>query len=256
MTNSVAQNVVCRLLGENDITLSTSDLENAFHFAHRNKYTLELLSRIANYDNVDLSAEVIRRSSFYVHEKTVEFQWNQYVDVSSWVDPATGSPLKEPEVNSLYALMGKASDEVTKNVRDICIRIDKDLEKALIAASSEEQAENDLTAMGHVFTLDGELDYDEGEDSVPFTELSDEAKKAAIEQQVQVNIDSDWDEPVLDSWKERLSEMGFGNPKDIDIRYSGFYSQGDGASFTTDKTFDFVAYANYIKSGRAADLLL
>ena len=44
-----------------------------------------------------------------------------------------------------------------------------------------------------------------------------------------VNDDSNWHEYVLDMWKQALAQIGF---DDADISYSGFSSQGDGASFT------------------------
>jgi len=64
-----------------------------------------------------------------------------------------------------------------------------------------------------------------------FPELSDSAKRRAI----QDHLESDplghyeWWDCVKEDWKEKLGEMGY---SDIDIRFSGFWSQGDGASFT------------------------
>lgn len=39
----------------------------------------------------------------------------------------------------------------------------------------------------------------------------------------------DWHDFLLDEWKEKLESYGFYRPE---INYSGFWSQGDGASFT------------------------
>lgn len=44
-------------------------------------------------------------------------------------------------------------------------------------------------------------------------------------------IPDDWYEWVTDEWKEKLEALGFRNPE---IQFSGFGSQGDGASFTAD----------------------
>jgi hypothetical protein len=41
----------------------------------------------------------------------------------------------------------------------------------------------------------------------------------------------DWASTVIEHWEERLKSEGFCNPR---IRWSGFYSSGDGASFTSD----------------------
>lgn len=65
-----------------------------------------------------------------------------------------------------------------------------------------------------------------------FSELSDEAKEKAIETLRDINVDyPDWDDFMIDYWQDRLNKIGFENAK---IRYSGFCSQGDGASFAAD----------------------
>lgn len=43
------------------------------------------------------------------------------------------------------------------------------------------------------------------------------------------NTDHDWWDCTVETWKNALAEIGF---LDADIRFSGFWSQGDGASFT------------------------
>jgi len=63
-----------------------------------------------------------------------------------------------------------------------------------------------------------------------FSELSNEAKKKAIEKFRDINTDfDDWHEPILEGAIEDLKEAGYNDPK---IYYSGFASQGDGACFT------------------------
>lgn len=63
-----------------------------------------------------------------------------------------------------------------------------------------------------------------------FDELSDAAKAKALDTFRHINVDwDDWHEPILDEWREKLAAEGF---KDADIAYTGFWSQGDGASFT------------------------
>jgi len=60
-------------------------------------------------------------------------------------------------------------------------------------------------------------------------ELSKEAKQKAIDNNRYFNTeDNDWSEYTLDYWKEKLAALGFDNTK---IYFSGFASQGDGASF-------------------------
>lgn len=62
-----------------------------------------------------------------------------------------------------------------------------------------------------------------------FDELSDDAKKKAVENHRDFNIFDNWYEYTIEMWKEKLESIGF---EDADIRFSGFCSQGDGASFT------------------------
>lgn len=69
-----------------------------------------------------------------------------------------------------------------------------------------------------------------------FEELSPIAKKKAIEAHRYINAEEfgegfNWYELVFDDWTEKLEKMGFENPQ---ISFSGFYSQGDGASFVCD----------------------
>lgn len=57
--------------------------------------------------------------------------------------------------------------------------------------------------------------------------------------------DHDWWEGVYNNWKEALEQIGL---EDVDIRYSGFWSQGDGASFTCrvdeEKLIQFLSDTN------------
>jgi hypothetical protein len=65
-----------------------------------------------------------------------------------------------------------------------------------------------------------------------FDELSDAAKKKALENLRDTNVAySDWDDFTIEDLQTELAENGFENAK---IHYSGFWSQGDGASFDAD----------------------
>lgn len=62
-----------------------------------------------------------------------------------------------------------------------------------------------------------------------FNELSKEQKEKAIENYRLINVDYDeWDDNLLYEWERKLARLGFVGAK---ISYTGFYSQGDGASF-------------------------
>jgi hypothetical protein len=62
-----------------------------------------------------------------------------------------------------------------------------------------------------------------------FSELSDEAKKKAIKNNSEICFYYGWDRNIIEEEQARLEELGFSN---VEILYSGFYSQGDGACFT------------------------
>lgn len=47
-----------------------------------------------------------------------------------------------------------------------------------------------------------------------------------------INVEhNDWHDCEIDYWKEKLEQVGYSN---VEIQYSGFCSQGDGASFTAN----------------------
>ena len=62
-----------------------------------------------------------------------------------------------------------------------------------------------------------------------FNELPENAQEMVIERNRDINVHFNWWEYTIKEWKDKLSEIGF---DDADIRFSGFWSQGDGASFT------------------------
>lgn len=63
-----------------------------------------------------------------------------------------------------------------------------------------------------------------------FEELKPEIQEKIIEESRYINVEyGNWASITLDEWEKKLKAMGF---EDINIEYSGFSSQGDGASFT------------------------
>ena len=62
-----------------------------------------------------------------------------------------------------------------------------------------------------------------------FSELSEKARKQVLNDFRDINTDFDWYEHIITGWYERLDELGF---KKAEISFSGFFSQGDGCSFT------------------------
>ncbi len=62
-----------------------------------------------------------------------------------------------------------------------------------------------------------------------FDELSEDQREKVIEKNRDINIYNDWDDCMIEDLHGVISMFGF---RDVDISYSGFCSQGDGASFT------------------------
>jgi hypothetical protein len=63
-----------------------------------------------------------------------------------------------------------------------------------------------------------------------FGELTEEAQEKALETLRNINVDyEDWHEPYIEDFREDMAKLGYIVDK---VYYSGFWSQGDGASFT------------------------
>jgi hypothetical protein len=95
------------------------------------------------------------------------------------------------------------------------------------------------------------LNEDE-EKSYSFEELSPEAQENALDNSRYINVDHGWEDVVTEEFKENMRKIGI---DDIMILYTGFSSQGDGASFTSDdidtrKLFDAIG----IKSSKALNM--
>ena len=65
------------------------------------------------------------------------------------------------------------------------------------------------------------------------SELPTEVREKVCEHyhDIVLEIDTEWDSPIIEGIREELSLYGL---EDVDVRWTGFYSQGDGLSFTSD----------------------
>jgi len=93
------------------------------------------------------------------------------------------------------------------------------------------------------------------EDEYPklFDDLSEEEQELAIEKNSHINVEDEWFEDTINLFEEDLEELGL---SDIEVAFSGFYSQGDGASFTS-KSVDssvFLDKAIGLESSRILDM--
>jgi len=62
-----------------------------------------------------------------------------------------------------------------------------------------------------------------------FTELSEAQQDQVIDKLSDINTHHDWYESTYEYYNDKLKALGF---YDIKFEFSGFWSQGDGASFT------------------------
>lgn len=86
-----------------------------------------------------------------------------------------------------------------------------------------------------------------------FNELSEDAQKKAIESFRTFNVDDiNWYEFVYEAFIERMKEKGF-NLSDDNISFTGFWSQGDGASFVCDD-IDIEKLSKFIDKENNTDL--
>jgi hypothetical protein len=62
-----------------------------------------------------------------------------------------------------------------------------------------------------------------------FDQLSTKAQQNAIERNREPDLDYEWESPIIEGFREEMEKCGI---RDVKCMFSGFYSQGDGASFT------------------------
>jgi hypothetical protein len=65
-----------------------------------------------------------------------------------------------------------------------------------------------------------------------FDDLPTESQKKAIEKHNDINVDNNWWEGTVNLFCEDMLEMYGVDVEEKDVQFTGFYSQGDGASFT------------------------
>lgn len=177
---------------------------------------------------MDVSGMVYRHSRYY-HEKSTTFSLH-----TSWSYDERVSMLSAEESNAIE----QAANQVQNHIQEEIVGINQKIYSALEKEYNYQLSDESLSALGAVYLENGELsDDDEG---VTFAQLSSRAKDHARSEYNGV-LDNHWSEIILDEWKAELEDMGFGR---VDINFTGFYSQGDGASFTAER-FDFEAYWNW-----------
>jgi hypothetical protein len=204
----------------------------------------ELLDRYGVY----MGISVTRNSSHYFHAKTVSVDIED--DWGGAQDPETGEPPSDEIESDILALVAKLRDHLQEAVETISNKIYRELEKEYEYSYWGEGAEDSIRANEYEFDEYGER-LDGG--GYQYDQLDGTGKVKAKEWWASTSSDDTyWYESLLDDWKERLEEMGFGNP---DIGFSGFSSQGDGASFTAS-SFELDDFIQYVSTGKGKDISL
>lgn len=85
-----------------------------------------------------------------------------------------------------------------------------------------------------------------------FEELTAEIQEKIIEKNRDINTDYEWYDCIIEETKNELESKGF---PQVEITFSGFYSQGDGASFTCNNV-DLMTFIAFSKQEDKYKLLL
>jgi hypothetical protein len=204
----------------------------------------DLIRELINEDAITLNGRVTRHSTQYVHERTTSLDIEFRMEMIRVGGPeeynAAGDYeyAPDPREEDAGKLVDALEEEIKQNMLAWNQAIYRQLEEAYDYSVSDDVVEESIRANEYTFDAFGNRDNDE---DLQYDQLSDAAKKKARERYVNSNLeagDNYWAEYVIDEWKELLEAKGFDSPK---INYSGFYSQGDGASFICD-SIDFTKY--------------
>lgn len=194
---------------------------------------------LANRENVYTSGRVTRHSSRYVHEHSTTFEME--------IDGPSEIVTEE---------IGRLVDTVQAEISEEIVRINKKIYRALerewdhlnsdeeldLRLADESEAQ-DYNALGGLWDENDDVD----EPVFSYAELDAQGKANARDNYRNGNnFLYEWWDHVYDEWKAELEDMGF---DDVDINFTGFYSQGDGASFTA-KSFDFMKWAEWFMSNK------
>ena len=184
---------------------------------------------------VYLSGSVTRTGHHYYHQRTTTLS----VQVNEFNWPEGGDPDAEAQEEArIDGLVGKFEQVLGERIVDWNDKIYAELEAAYDDSLSEEVIAGTMEANNYEFTVDGEREDGTG---IQYDQLSPEAKERARDWYIESSSNDDyWSEGVVLEWKWLLQQKGF---EGVDIAWSGFSSQGDGASFTA-KSIDFITLFN------------
>jgi hypothetical protein len=191
------------------------------------------LARFIRETDLYVNGRVTRYSSHYVHQHSTDFE----------LEVLDGPPEHEDEIGKLA---DEAEDMIKEEIVDINNKIYRALEQEYDYLNSDEAVDEAIEANQYEFEEDGTREDGGG---FQLAQLEDRAKERARNWYREASTGDSWWEYTLDEWKKELEDMGFDG---VDINFSGFASQGDGASFTA-KRFDFMKWAEYFLSDKPTE---
>ena len=192
-----------------------------------------ILMRYMREADMYVSGQVTRTDHHYSHEHSTTFA----LEVSDM------PPEHEAEIE---AAANEAEEMIAEEIVDINHKIYKALEREWDYLNSDEAVEEMIHANEYEFTEEGEREDGGG---FQFDQLADDAKETARDWYREGGFDYEWWDSIEDEWKVEIEEMGFQN---VDIAFSGFSSQGDGASFTGNR-FDLKKWTEWFFSNKPTE---
>lgn len=179
---------------------------------------------------IEVRGSVGRHSHHYVHWNTTSceleiygFNWDQ-TDIH---DPEEQQHIEE----QLSGYVADLAVDIDKSMQSWNKKIYRELEDSHDGYTSDEAIEENIRANDYDFEEDGTRS-DKAEVLLKYDDLLPKAKERARDWYRESLDQDDWQymaEPVILEWRWLLTEKGFDG---IKISWSGFSSQGDGASFT------------------------
>ena len=204
------------------------------HALNKSMARFQPLLRFLKDTDSSLYGHVSRDRIHYVHERSTT------LCLETDFGPGKDASRAGKQVDAL-------KKEMSEQLVNINRRIYRDLEEEWAYQTSDEAVADSLDSNEMFFEEDGTTT---GEDDPGFSvrELPDRVRARVLDNYRQWNVeDNDWFEHVIETWTSLLAELGFDG---VEIAFTGFSTQGDGASFTA-KSLDVPVYiANYDKFAR------
>ena len=177
----------------------------------------------------------LTRHGNYVHQNSTSFEMS--VD-----DPPE-------QLDILGGDFWRTIDRVEKLIKEEVVNINNKIYRALEQEhdylQSDDAVVDSIKANDYKYDEEGVMDAGDLE----YDQLGPDAQERARDNYREGNLDYEWWDHIYEEWIAELEEMGWHNPE---INFSGFASQGDGASFTATG-LDFKKWAAWHMSNKVIE---